>query len=136
LYRGINDFKKEYQPRTNNEKDKKGDVVDCYSIVAEWRIHFSQLLNGSEINNLLFLFGIRRNCLKSGRSQTLYLFISKVIKQTVVIIEAYHFYPEHIKCYRKSCSQSYHMHRNFLGIISVDFDATGQLLIIYSAIVK
>jgi hypothetical protein len=27
LYRGINDFKKEYQSRTNIEKDKKGDLV-------------------------------------------------------------------------------------------------------------
>jgi len=41
--------------------------------------------------NLLFLFGIRRNCLRSGRSWTLYLFIWRVIKQTVVIIEAYNF---------------------------------------------
>jgi hypothetical protein len=29
--------------------------------------------------NLLILVGIRRNCLKSGRSQSLYLFIRKVI---------------------------------------------------------
>jgi len=28
------------------------------------------------------------------------------------------------------------MQRKLLGIISVDFDATGQLLIIYSALVK
>ena len=39
----------------------------------------------------LFLFGIRRNCLKSGRSWSLYLFIGKAIKGIVVIIEAYHF---------------------------------------------
>jgi len=29
--------------------------------------------------NLLILLGIRRNCLRSGRSRTLYLFIRKVI---------------------------------------------------------
>ena len=44
LYRGINDFKKGYHPRTNVVRDEKGDLVaDCYSIVARWRIHFSQL---------------------------------------------------------------------------------------------
>jgi len=87
--------------------------------------------------NLLILFGIRRNCLKNGRSQSLYLFIRKVIKQTVVIEKAYHFCTKHIKFYPTSCSRGYlHMQRNFLGIISVDFAATGQLLIIYSAVIK
>jgi len=41
--------------------------------------------------NLLLVFGIRRNCLRSGRSQSLYLFIRRAIKQIVLIIEAYHF---------------------------------------------
>jgi hypothetical protein len=41
--------------------------------------------------NLLILFGIKRNCLSSGRSRSLYLFIRRVIKQIAVIIEAYHF---------------------------------------------
>jgi len=40
--------------------------------------------------NLLILFGIRRNCLRSGRSRSLYLSIRRAIKQTVVIIGAYH----------------------------------------------
>jgi len=35
LYRGINDFKKGYQPRCNIVKDKKGDLVaDSHSIEA------------------------------------------------------------------------------------------------------
>jgi hypothetical protein len=37
----------------------------------------------------LILFGMRRNCLSSGRSHLLYLFVRRVVKQTVVIIEAY-----------------------------------------------
>ena len=45
----------------------------------------------SEIRNLFILFGIRRNCLRTGRSRSLYLLIRRVIKQIVVIIEAYHF---------------------------------------------
>ena len=38
--------------------------------------------------NFLILFGIRGNCLRSGRSRSLYL----SIKHIVVIIEAYHAY--------------------------------------------
>jgi hypothetical protein len=35
LYRGISDFKKGYQPRTDIVKDWKGDLVaDCHSILA------------------------------------------------------------------------------------------------------
>ena len=41
--------------------------------------------------NLLILFGIRRNCLSSGRSRSMNQSIRRVITQTVVIIEAYHF---------------------------------------------
>jgi len=36
--------------------------------------------------NLLFLFGIKRNCLRSGRSQIFYLSIRRAIKKFVVII--------------------------------------------------
>ena len=46
LYRGINDFKKGYQPRCNIVKDEKGDLVaDSHSIVARWRNYFSQVFN-------------------------------------------------------------------------------------------
>jgi len=46
LYRGINDFKKGYQPRTHIVQNKKGDLVmDSHSILARWRSFFSQLLN-------------------------------------------------------------------------------------------
>jgi len=45
-YKGIKDFKKGYQPRTNVVKDKKGDLVTyLHGILAKWRNHFSQLLN-------------------------------------------------------------------------------------------
>ena len=46
LYRGIIEFKKGYQPRTNIVKEEKIDLVkDSYSIVARRRNYFSQLLN-------------------------------------------------------------------------------------------
>ena len=143
MYRGINDFKKGYQPRTNIVMDEKGDLVrDYHGIVAGWSSQFSQLLNDhgvydvrqTEIHtpeplvpessvfevemaseklklknhhvliksqqdllkqlvekfalrstHLLILFGIRSNCLRSGRSRSLYLLIRMVIKRTEVI---------------------------------------------------
>jgi len=46
LCKGINDFKKGYQPRCNIVKDEKGDLVaDSHSMVARWRKYFSQLFN-------------------------------------------------------------------------------------------
>ena len=46
LYRGINYFKKVYQPRCNIVKDEKRDLfADPHSIVVRWRNYFSQLFN-------------------------------------------------------------------------------------------
>ena len=46
MYRGINDFKKGYQPRCNIVKDEKGDLfADSHSIVVRWRNYFTQLFN-------------------------------------------------------------------------------------------
>ena len=46
LYRGIYEFRKGYQPRTNILNDEKGDLfADSHIILARWRNHFSQLLN-------------------------------------------------------------------------------------------
>jgi len=53
LYRGINDFKKSYQPRTNIVKDDKGDLVaNSHSILARWRNCFSQILNVHGVNDV------------------------------------------------------------------------------------
>ena len=128
MQRGINVFKKGYQPRTIIVKDEKGDLVtDSHSIMVRWRNYFSQLLNvhgAKEVRqaqihtaeplvpepsdfevelateklkihkspgidqipaelikagvgqfavrsiNLLFLFGLRRNCRMNGRSRS------------------------------------------------------------------
>jgi len=52
LYRGINNFKKGYQPRTNTLQDQKSDLVaDSHNILARWRNHFSQLLNIHGVND-------------------------------------------------------------------------------------
>jgi hypothetical protein len=53
LYKGISDFKKGYQPRTNIVKDEKVDLVtDSHSILGRWRNHFSQLLNVHGVNDV------------------------------------------------------------------------------------
>jgi hypothetical protein len=46
LYRGINEFKKDYQPRCNLVKDENGDLLaDSHSVLNMWKNYFSQLLN-------------------------------------------------------------------------------------------
>jgi hypothetical protein len=53
LYRGVNGFKKVYQPRTNRVKDENSDFVeDPYSIVARCRNCFYQLLNIHGVNDV------------------------------------------------------------------------------------
>jgi hypothetical protein len=53
LYRGISDFMKGYQPRTNIAHDEKSDLVThCHSILARWRNNFSQLLNMCGVNDV------------------------------------------------------------------------------------
>jgi hypothetical protein len=44
---------KGYQPRTDTVQGEKGDlVINCHSILARWRNHFSQLLNVPGCNNV------------------------------------------------------------------------------------
>jgi hypothetical protein len=52
LYKGINDFKRGYQPRINIVNDEKGDLAtNSHSILVRCRTHFSQLLNGHGVND-------------------------------------------------------------------------------------
>ena len=53
MYRGINDFKKGYQPSTTIVKDEKGDLVaDSHSIMARWRNYFSQIKNVHKVKDV------------------------------------------------------------------------------------
>jgi hypothetical protein len=46
LYRGINNFKKGYQPRSNLVRNENGSVLaDSHNILNRWKNYFSQLLN-------------------------------------------------------------------------------------------
>ena len=53
LYRGINDFKKGYQSRTNIVKNEKGVLVaDSNTIMTRWRNLFSQQMNVQGVNDV------------------------------------------------------------------------------------
>jgi len=53
LYKGMSDFKKGYQPRTNTVNDEKSDLgTDCHSILSRWRNRFSQMLNINGVNGV------------------------------------------------------------------------------------
>jgi hypothetical protein len=46
LYRGINEFKRGYQPRSNLVNYEYGDLLaDSNTILNRWKSYFSQLLN-------------------------------------------------------------------------------------------
>jgi hypothetical protein len=53
LYRGIYEFKKGYQPRSNIIKDEKGDLLlDPHKIVNRWMNYFWQLLNVQQVGGI------------------------------------------------------------------------------------
>jgi hypothetical protein len=80
-------------------------AVQCYSnhdmlcsavqITSYWsnprRIKAGGRIFRYEVHKLLFLSGIRRNCLRSGRSRPFYLSRRGAMKRIVVITGAYHF---------------------------------------------
>jgi hypothetical protein len=45
LYRGINEFKKGYQPRINIIKDENGNLIDPQNVLNTWKNFFNQVLN-------------------------------------------------------------------------------------------
>jgi hypothetical protein len=53
LYRGINEFKRGYQPRNNLVKDEDGDLFEhSHNILIRWRNYFSQLLNVHNVSDV------------------------------------------------------------------------------------
>jgi hypothetical protein len=54
LYRGINEFKKGYQPKTNMVKEENGDLLaDSHSILNRSNNCFGQLLNAHRVNDVM-----------------------------------------------------------------------------------
>jgi hypothetical protein len=53
LYRGINEFKKGYQPRNNLAKEENGDLLeDSHNILNRLKNYFSQLLNVHNVSDV------------------------------------------------------------------------------------
>jgi hypothetical protein len=52
LYRGVNLFKRGYQPRSNLVKDKNGDLLADSHILNRWKNYFSQLLNVHRVSDI------------------------------------------------------------------------------------
>jgi hypothetical protein len=53
LYRGINEFKSGYRPRSNLLKDENGDLLaDSNTIVNRWKSYFPQLCNVHKISDV------------------------------------------------------------------------------------
>jgi hypothetical protein len=53
LYKGINKFKKGYQPRSNIVKDENDDLLsNCHSILNRWKNSFCQLFNVHGVNDV------------------------------------------------------------------------------------
>jgi hypothetical protein len=51
LFRGINEFKRDYQPGSNLVKDEKGDLLaDSHNILSTWK-NYSQLLNVHRVSD-------------------------------------------------------------------------------------
>jgi hypothetical protein len=53
LSRGINEFKKGYQPRINIIKDENGDLIaDPQNVLNRWKNFFNQVLNVHGVHNV------------------------------------------------------------------------------------
>jgi hypothetical protein len=53
LYRGINEFKRGYHPRSNLVKDENGDLLaDSNTIINRWKSYFSQLLSVCNVSDV------------------------------------------------------------------------------------
>jgi len=81
---------------------------------------------------------MKRDCLRSGKNRSLYVPNYRKKDETEyhnyrglsLLSTTYKMYPT------LCCQYGLHMQKKLLGIISGDFDATAQLLILYSAFVK
>jgi hypothetical protein len=52
LHRGINEFKKGYQPRTDLVKDENGDLLADSHIFNRWKNCFTRLLNVRRVSDV------------------------------------------------------------------------------------
>jgi hypothetical protein len=56
LYRGINEFKKGYQPRIHIIKDENGNLLsDSQCVLNRWKKFFNQMLNVHGVDNVRWM---------------------------------------------------------------------------------
>jgi hypothetical protein len=83
----------------------KGKSPDIHGILAKI-IQAGKRRVASELHKILIILGRRRNNLGNGGSQSFYLFIRRLTKYAVLIIERYHYYKLHTKSYPAFCYQN------------------------------
>jgi hypothetical protein len=53
MYGGINEFKRNYQPRNNLVRDENGDLLaDLNNNVSRWKSYFHQILNVHNVSDV------------------------------------------------------------------------------------
>jgi hypothetical protein len=53
LYKGVNEIKRSYQPRSDLVKNENGDLLaDSHNILNKWKKYFSQLLNVYNVSDV------------------------------------------------------------------------------------
>jgi hypothetical protein len=61
LYRGINYYKRGYQPTTKLVNDRTGDLLaDSHIVLNRWKNYFSQLLNVHRVSDVYFVLIYRK----------------------------------------------------------------------------
>jgi hypothetical protein len=56
VYRGLNEFEKGYQPRTNFVKDENGDLLaDSHSILNKWKNYYKNILGLMMLGRLKYI---------------------------------------------------------------------------------
>jgi hypothetical protein len=70
LYRGINEFKRGYQPRNNLAKDENGDLLaESHNILNRWKNYFSELFNVHNVSDVWQIEGHMAEPLVLGPSR-------------------------------------------------------------------
>ena len=85
----------------NLKRHKSSGIIKSQQNVLKYGVEQFAL----RTKNLLIRLGIRSNCLRSGRSRSVYLSIRRVTKEIVIIIEAHNFCQLPTKFYPTSCFQ-------------------------------
>jgi len=125
-----------FEAELAKEKLKKNKSPGIQQIPAEL-VKAGGRAYHSEIHKLINSVWNKESYLRNGRSRSLYLSIRRVIKQTVVIIDAYHFYQLRTKFLSIILLSRLTPHaEEILWIINTVSDSTGQLLLTHSVLVK